>query len=97
MLVARGIAAAKLQAEAPVGAIVALRLILQPGWDTVGDAIGGGPVLVRDGRPVYRANEAFDDVAARAAASAHGGRTDARTGASSSSRSTAGSPATRSG
>ncbi len=60
VLVARGVAAAKLQAEAPVGATVALRLILQPGWDTVGDAIGGGPVLVRNGRPVYRANEAFE-------------------------------------
>ncbi len=60
VLVARGIAATKLQAEAPVGATVALRLILQPGWDTVGDAIGGGPVLVRRGRPVYRANEAFE-------------------------------------
>jgi len=60
VLVARGIAATKLQTEAPVGATVALRLILQPGWDTVGDAIGGGPVLVRSGRPVYRANEAFE-------------------------------------
>jgi hypothetical protein len=60
VLVARGIAATNLQAEAQVGAIVALRLILQPGWDTVGDAIGGGPVLVRSGRPVYRANEAFE-------------------------------------
>jgi hypothetical protein len=60
VLVARGIAATKLQAEAPIGTAVALRLILQPGWDTVGDAIGGGPVLVRSGRPVYRANEAFE-------------------------------------
>ena len=60
VLVARGVAAAKLQAEAQVGSTVALRLILQPGWDTVGDAIGGGPVLVRNGRPVYRANEAFE-------------------------------------
>src|SRR3970282_488477 len=33
--------------------------ILQPGWETVADAIGGGPVLVRNGRPVFRANEAF--------------------------------------
>ena len=60
VLVARGIAATKLQAEAPIGALVALRLILQPNWETVGDAIGGGPVLVRNGRPVYRANEAFE-------------------------------------
>jgi len=59
VLVARGQAAAKLQGEAPVGTTVALRLILQPGWETVSDAIGGGPLLVRDGKPVYRANEAF--------------------------------------
>lgn len=60
VLVARGIAATKLQAEAPVGGVVTVRLILQPGWDTIGDAIGGGPLLVRSGRPVYRANEAFE-------------------------------------
>ncbi len=59
VLVARGTAAAKLTAEAALGATVTIRLILQPGWETVGDAIGGGPVLVRDGAPVFRANEAF--------------------------------------
>ena len=59
VLVARGTAAAKLQAEAALGSVVTLRLILQPDWSTVTDAIGGGPVLVRDGKPVYRANEAF--------------------------------------
>jgi hypothetical protein len=59
VLVARGNAAAKLQAEALPGSTVALRLILQPDWSVVSDAIGGGPVLVRDGVPVYRSNEAF--------------------------------------
>ena len=59
VLVARGNAATKLQAEAQIGTTLTLRLILQPSWSTVSDAIGGGPVLVRDGRPVYRANEAF--------------------------------------
>ena len=59
VLVARGNAAAKLQAEATLGTTVTSRLILQPGWETVADAIGGGPVLVRNGRPVFRANEAF--------------------------------------
>jgi exopolysaccharide biosynthesis protein len=58
-IVARGNAAARLQAEAAVGSTLTLRLILQPDWSTVSDAIGGGPVLVRDGKPVYRANEAF--------------------------------------
>lgn len=59
VLVARGNAAAKLQAEAPVGSTLTLRLILQPDWAVVADAVGGGPVLVRDGKPVYRSNEAF--------------------------------------
>ena len=41
------------------GSSITLRLILQPDWSTVSDAIGGGPLLVREGAPVYRANEAF--------------------------------------
>ena len=59
VLVARGAAAAKLQTEAPVGTTVTVRLILQPNWSTISDAIGGGPILVRNRKPVYRANEAF--------------------------------------
>jgi Phosphodiester glycosidase/FlgD Ig-like domain len=59
VLVARGNAAAKLEAEAQPGTVVTLRLILQPDWSVVSDAIGGGPILVRDGVPVYRSNEAF--------------------------------------
>jgi len=59
VLMARGTAAAKLQAEAAVGTTATLRLILQPDWSVVADAVGGGPVIVRDGKPVYRANEAF--------------------------------------
>ena len=59
VLVARGNAAAKLQAEAAVGIPLTLRLILQPDWTGMADAVGGGPVLVRDGKPVYRANEGF--------------------------------------
>jgi hypothetical protein len=59
VLVGRGTSATILLAEAAVGSTIAFRVILQPNWDTVADAIGGGPVLVRDGRPVFRANEAF--------------------------------------
>ena len=59
VLVARGTAAEQLQAEAPVDGDVTLRLALQPAWSTVADAIGGGPALVRDGKPIYRADEAF--------------------------------------
>jgi len=59
VLVATGITATKLLAEAPVGTAMTLRLILQPTWSTVADAIGGGPILVRNRKPVYRSNEAF--------------------------------------
>ncbi len=59
VLVARGTAAEKLLAEAPPGTTVTVRLILQPDWASIGDAIGGGPVIVKDGAPVFRANEAF--------------------------------------
>jgi hypothetical protein len=58
VLVARGDAAASLRAEAPVGTTVTLRLSLRPDWG-VADAIGGGPVLVRDGKAVHTANEGF--------------------------------------
>jgi hypothetical protein len=60
VLVARGaVVAPKLQAEAPVGTTLTTRLILQPEWTGIRDAIGGGPVLVRDGRPVFRSFESF--------------------------------------
>ena len=59
VLMATGATAAKLQAEAPVGTQVATRLILQPAWPGVVSALGGGPVLVRNGKPVFRSLEDF--------------------------------------
>jgi hypothetical protein len=60
VLVARGTAATnRVRAEAPAGTTVRVRLVLQPDWSGVTDAIGGGPVLVRDGRAVFNASEAF--------------------------------------
>ena len=59
VVVARGTAATRLQTEAPVGQALTLRLILTPDWSSVSDAIGGGPLLVQDGKPVFRANETF--------------------------------------
>jgi hypothetical protein len=59
VLLARGNSVARMQQETPVGATVRLRLILEPSWSGISDAIGGGPVLVRDGKAVYRANEWF--------------------------------------
>ena len=78
VLVARGNAATKLQAEAQPGSVVTLRLVLTPDWAVVSDAIGGGPVLVRDGVPVYRSNEAFtiSQLAPRGPRTAVGQRAD---------------------
>jgi hypothetical protein len=59
VLVARGTAATFLQREAPVGQTVKIRLILKPAWSTMVNAIGGGPALVRNGKPIFRANEQF--------------------------------------
>jgi hypothetical protein len=59
VLVARGTAAAALPAEAPPGSAVTTRFILRPDWAGVVSAVGGGPQIVRDGAPVFRANEAF--------------------------------------
>ena len=78
VLVARGNAAAKLETEAQPGTVVTLRLTLQPDWSVVSDAIGGGPILVRDGVPVYRSNEAFttSQLAPRGPRTAIGQRAD---------------------
>jgi hypothetical protein len=60
VLVARGAAATnRLRNEAPVGTNVRVRLVLQPDWAGVVDAVGGGPALVRDGKAVFNAGEAF--------------------------------------
>jgi Phosphodiester glycosidase/FlgD Ig-like domain len=59
VLVARGSAANRLAAEAAVGQQVVVKLVLRPAWGAVVDAIGGGPVIVRDGQPVFQALEDF--------------------------------------
>jgi hypothetical protein len=59
VLVARGTAAQRLVAEAPIGTEIAMRVILRPDWTGIAQGIGGGPVLVRNGGAVFRSNEAF--------------------------------------
>ena len=59
VLVARGTQAGFLSAEAPVGANVTVLLTLTPPWANVLEAVGGGPIIVREGKPVYRSLEGF--------------------------------------
>lgn len=59
VLIARGTAAQRLQAEVAPGTNVTVRFIVAPDWSGVPDALGGGPVLVRGGKPVFRHGELF--------------------------------------
>jgi hypothetical protein len=61
VLVAVGSQAARLAAETPPPTNVHVQLVMAPDWPGQGiaDAIGGGPVVVRNGRPVYTAGEDF--------------------------------------
>jgi hypothetical protein len=61
VLVARGTQAPHLSAEAPVGTTVELRPTLTPNWSGMTSAIGGGPLLVSAGKPVFRSRESFGD------------------------------------
>lgn len=59
VLVARGAQAGFLSAEAPVGAKITVLLTLTPPWANVPEALGGGPIIVRQGKPVFRSLEDF--------------------------------------
>jgi hypothetical protein len=61
VLQATGSVVATLQAEARAGTSVSVRLILQPTWEGVVTGLGGGPVLVRDGKAVFRSGEDFSN------------------------------------
>jgi hypothetical protein len=61
VLVARGNQAPHLTAEAPVGTTVEIRPTLTPNWNGMASGIGGGPQLVQNGKPVFRARESFGD------------------------------------
>ncbi len=59
VLVARGAQAGFLSGEAPIGANVTVLLTLTPPWANVLEALGGGPIIVREGKPVFRSLEGF--------------------------------------
>lgn len=48
-----------IRAQARVGGTVTFRIGISSWWDGVKAAIGGGPVLVRNGQPIYGAGEWF--------------------------------------
>jgi flagellar hook assembly protein FlgD len=61
VLVARGAQSiAELKAEAPVGQPVEALLSLSPDWSDLAAAIGGGPLLVQNGKPIFHAGESFE-------------------------------------
>jgi hypothetical protein len=80
VLVARGTQAGFLAAEAPIGSKVTILLTLTPQWTNVPEAVGGGPVIVRDGKPVFRSFESFtaDQLTHRAARTGVGQTADGR-------------------
>jgi hypothetical protein len=80
VLVGRGSDGAALQAEAPVGQAVTVRFAMLPVWTGVTGAVGGGPLLVQNGHPVFSAAESIPtaDLATRRARTAIGQLADGR-------------------
>jgi hypothetical protein len=80
VLVGRGASAGRLASEAPVGQEITVRLVLRPQWNDVVDAVGGGPLIVQNRRPVFRALEEFSSnhLSLRRARTAIGQRADGR-------------------
>ncbi|HEV3478100.1 MAG TPA: phosphodiester glycosidase family protein [Gaiellaceae bacterium] len=59
VLAAKGSQAQRLLVEAYAGQLVTVRLVLRPDWRDVPEALGGGPVIVRGGKPIFNALEDF--------------------------------------
>ena len=59
VLQARGVSRNTLRAEALPGRVLTLHFSIPDLWPDVADAIGGGPVLVQNGRAVLKAGEEF--------------------------------------
>jgi hypothetical protein len=59
VLAAQGTQAQRLAVEGVTGEMVTVRLVLRPDWRDVPEALGGGPELIRQGKPIFRPNEDF--------------------------------------
>jgi hypothetical protein len=80
VLVARGSQIPFLTGEAPVGQSLTIRFTMSASWDSVTEALGGGPVIVRNGKAIFNAAEAFAaiDLTHREPRTAVGQRADGR-------------------
>lgn len=59
VLAATGSQGQRLAVEAAAGQVVTVRLVLRPEWRDVPEALGGGPIIVRAGKPIFNATEDF--------------------------------------
>ena len=59
VLAARGTQAQRMAVEAVTADTVSVRLVLRPEWRDVPEALGGGPELIRQSRPIFRPAEDF--------------------------------------
>jgi flagellar hook assembly protein FlgD len=59
VLAAKGTQGQRLAIEAAGAQVVTVRLVLRPDWRDVPEGLGGGPILVRAGKPIFRAGEDF--------------------------------------
>jgi phosphodiester glycosidase/flagellar hook capping protein FlgD len=80
VLLARNAAGSLLRQEASVGVPITVGLSFKPDWPGIVAAVGGGPQIVRQGAPVFRAGEAFttNQLGQRAPRSAVGQTSDGR-------------------
>jgi flagellar hook assembly protein FlgD len=80
VLAARGTQAQRLAIEAAPAQVVTVRLVLRPEWRDVPEALGGGPLIVRNGKPIFNAAEDFGSyhLNRRHPRTAIGQRTDGR-------------------
>jgi len=62
VLLARGTAADAVRADALVGGRMTIRFTIRPDWSSVTDAVGGGPALVKSGKPIVNSGEALTNV-----------------------------------
>ena len=80
VLVGRGASAGRLATEAQAGQQITVRIVLRPQWNDVADAVGGGPLIVQNRRPIFRAMEQFTgtQLSLRRARTAVGQRADGK-------------------